>query len=123
MKGNETMVMTVQEIAKSYNEAADKGRQVGVLADLNGCDRHQIIVVLKGQGITDIPQPKGRGRKPQEKPLKRHTRVKDTTLNHLILEGISAIDQEAQAIQKTLDEYNRRKELLNQALEMEEYYE
>lgn len=122
------MTMTVQEIAKSYNEAADKGKQIGILAELNDCDKEQIRIVLRGQGITDFPQPKGRGRKPADESykssiIKRKVKPKATRANELILEGIQAIDEEMKPLLQQLEQYNKKKALLQQALEVEVYYE
>lgn len=124
------MVMSVQEIAKSYQESKDKGAQIGILADLNDCDKEQIIVVLKGQGITDIPAPMAkRGRKSGkpnnkiEKPKKLVKRPKNNRVNALIFEGIAAIDEEMKTLQTQLDIHKKKKDLLAQALEIEEVEE
>lgn len=48
------MTMTEQEICKEFNEAKNRGTQVGILADLNVCDKEQIlrILILNGQDVT-----------------------------------------------------------------------
>lgn len=40
------MQMTVAEIKRNYNEAKDKQRQIGILADLNCCSREEIEMIL-----------------------------------------------------------------------------
>lgn len=39
------------EIARDYNAAINKRKQIGILADLNGCKRQKIIDILRQQGI------------------------------------------------------------------------
>lgn len=48
------MTMTEAEICKEFNEAKNRGMQVGILADLNVCDKEQIlrILILNGQDVT-----------------------------------------------------------------------
>lgn len=48
------MTMTEKEICREFNEAKNKGTQVGILADLNVCDKEQIlrILILNGQDVT-----------------------------------------------------------------------
>lgn len=40
------MQMTAGEIKRSYDQAKDKERQIGILADLNCCTREAIAVIL-----------------------------------------------------------------------------
>ena len=61
------MVMTDSEILKSYNEAKSKTKQVGVLADLNGCSRKEMAAHLTALGA-EVPERsrRGGGRTPPE---------------------------------------------------------
>lgn len=55
------MQMTTEEIIRNYTEAKDKSKQIGILADLNGCDKEKIRSILRTKGV---PLPtKGRPKK------------------------------------------------------------
>lgn len=45
------MQMTNEEIIRSYKGAAHKGKQIGILADLNACPKEVIIEILIEGGI------------------------------------------------------------------------
>ena len=45
------MQMTVEEIIRNYTEAKDKSKQIGILADLNGCDKEKIRSILRTKGV------------------------------------------------------------------------
>ena len=64
------MQMTVEEIIRSYTTAKDKSKQIGILADLNGCDKEKIRAILISKGC-QMPT-KGR-------PRKKSTSTKRTT--------------------------------------------
>lgn len=55
------MQMTVEEIIRSYTQAKDKSKQIGILADLNGCDKEKIRSILRTRGV-ELPT-KGRPKK------------------------------------------------------------
>ena len=55
------MQMTVEEIIRSYTQAKDKSKQIGILADLNGCDKEKIRTILISKGC-QMPT-KGRPKK------------------------------------------------------------
>jgi len=55
------MQMTVEEIIRSYTQAKDKSKQIGILADLNGCDKEKIRAILISKGC-QMPT-KGRPKK------------------------------------------------------------
>ena len=48
--------MTIDEIKRSYKQAGDKKKQIGILADLNAVPRSFIMTVLRENGITDLPR-------------------------------------------------------------------
>lgn len=52
------MQMTVAEIKRNYDEAKDKQRQIGILADLNCCSREEIEMILgeKVKRKTTVPK-------------------------------------------------------------------
>lgn len=58
------MQMTVEEIIKNYMQAKDKAKQIGILADLNGCDKEKIRSILRTRGV-ELPT-KGRPKKEQD---------------------------------------------------------
>ena len=62
--------MTTEEIIRSYTTAKDKSKQIGILADLNGCDKEKIRAILISKGC-QMPT-KGR-------PSKTSTSTKRTT--------------------------------------------
>ena len=64
------MQMTVEEIIRNYTQAKDKSKQIGILADLNGCDKEKIRAILISKGC-QMPT-KGR-------PKKTSTSTKRTT--------------------------------------------
>ena len=55
------MQMTVEEIIRNYTQAKDKSKQIGILADLNGCNKEKIRAILISKGC-QMPT-KGRPRK------------------------------------------------------------
>ena len=55
------MQMTTEEIIRSYTTAKDKSKQIGILADLNGCDKEKIRAILISKGC-QMPT-KGRPKK------------------------------------------------------------
>lgn len=49
------MEMTVREIQRSYNAAKNKKQQIGILADLNDCDRKTIEDILQVSSVPAEP--------------------------------------------------------------------
>lgn len=58
------MRMTEMEICREYNAAKDRRAQIGILADLNVCEKEDIlrILILNGQDVT-VAGPKKPGQK------------------------------------------------------------
>lgn len=54
------MQMSNEEIVRRYREAKDKGKQIGILADLNACDKKQIRDILVAGGISYRTLPRER---------------------------------------------------------------
>lgn len=57
------MVMTNEDIVRSYREAKDRRAQIKVLAELNVCPQELIIEILKEGGIDWRELPKARKKK------------------------------------------------------------
>lgn len=110
------MLMTIQEIARSYKEAKNPEKQIKILAELNACSEEQIIVVLKGQKVLPC-------KNTSEQSKTRKMRPKRTKLNDLLLEGIATLANEIQELQMNLDIYKEKMEKLQSLVEMEEYEE
>ena len=55
-----SLQMTPEEIKRSYKQAADKRKQISILADLNLCDTGFIITILKENGIPADELPRRR---------------------------------------------------------------
>lgn len=45
------MEMTDSEIVRSYKEAAQKNKQIGILAELNDCPKDEIKAILARSGV------------------------------------------------------------------------
>lgn len=119
------MEMSEEEIVKSYKEAAYKGSQIGILADLNGCNPSEIHAILEKHGI-DITKPENkktkRGRKPGQpnRPKKKEQKTLtelDKKLLALLEEGIVTIDKELQKYQKITDELNQKRQVFTKLQE------
>lgn len=55
------MTMSIEEIIRSYTQSKDQRKQIGILADLNGCDKEKIRTILIHHGVK-LPTP-GRPKK------------------------------------------------------------
>lgn len=65
------MVMSNEEIARSYREAKDKWEQIGILADLNLCSKAEIRKIIQETNTELEPEKKSnRGRKSMNKLVK-----------------------------------------------------
>jgi len=71
------MQMTDSEIVRRYKHAVDKKSMVGILAELNACDKTKIGEILKAAGF-DVPTRRpGRPKKTPEQELKIETPEKE----------------------------------------------
>lgn len=68
------MEMTAHEIVRSYKEAKDKKKQVGILAQLNLCTPEDIKKILVEGGISWRELP--RGKRTQSPPPNPRTKKK-----------------------------------------------
>lgn len=51
------MEMSVGEIKRSFDQAKDKKRQIGILADLNCCDRSEIEKIISAENRGEHHEP------------------------------------------------------------------
>ena len=63
-KRRKNMVMTDEDILRSWNEAKDRCAQARILADLNVCSVDEIIDILKAQGVDGRQLPRKKKAKP-----------------------------------------------------------
>lgn len=75
------MQMKPEEIRRSYEKAARKEVQIGILAELNACPKEDIRKILIEQGIPEDELPKRRGRKkPDTAPVKKQKTERKTEI-------------------------------------------
>jgi len=60
------MEMTKEEIIRDYRQARYKGKQVGILADLNSCRKSEIVAILREGGVPVKALPRNRATHPQD---------------------------------------------------------
>lgn len=60
------MTMSNDEIIRAYLQSKDQRKQIGILADLNGCDKEKIRTILIHHGVK-LPTP-GRPKKEVKEP-------------------------------------------------------
>lgn len=79
------MQMTKGEISRSYKEARQKAKQIGVLAELNACPKEDIIEILKEAGVYKTS--KKTPAKKEEIPKPKKVKVAKKPLNTKETEG------------------------------------
>lgn len=99
------MEMTAHEIVRSYKEAKDKKKQVGILAQLNLCTPEDIKKILVEGGINWRELP--RGKRIQSPPTPNETKEPTAPSAH------SAIIREALKAYKAQTENAMREEVRN----------
>lgn len=86
------MMMTEFEIVKSFREALNKNKQVGILSDLNSCKPEVIMEILKrNNAISGVPkQPEPTAAKPKVQRAKNTnwTPELDAEVTRLAKEGL-----------------------------------
>lgn len=90
------MQMSVGEIQRNYAEAKNKGRQIGILADLNCCSKEDIrkIINAENRRSETIQEP---AEKPQEEP-------RLSEINNVLY---ARLDELEQAIKALEEEYRK----------------
>ena len=71
------MQMTDSEIVRRYKHAIDKKSMIGILADLNACDKTKIGEILKAAGFEVATRRPGRPKKTPEQGIKIETPEKE----------------------------------------------
>ena len=71
------MQMTDSEIVRRYKHAIDKKSMIGILADLNACDKTKIREILTAAGFEVATRRPGRPKKTPEQAMKIETPEKE----------------------------------------------
>lgn len=75
------MEMSNEEIVRRYRQAKNKRQQVNILAQLNSCEKDEIIEVLKQEGITDKQLPRSeRSDKGKKKSAEPAAEIRETEI-------------------------------------------
>ena len=117
------MQYTESEIVREYKEAKYKYHEIGILADLNGVKRKDIIEILERNGV-EIPQeyienvakkrgrPKGsvnKTKKADKQPLEKPVEVEEIPQNRLIeAEKPVTITKQSETIKKVNNQSDKR---------------
>ena len=99
------MQMTAGEIKRNYDQAKDKERQIGILADLNCCTREAIVKILDVESSREkpsAPEQKLTGIGAAEQALYE-------VLDELESE-IRRLEEEYKSVKKAIDVLAKRKE-------------
>lgn len=70
------MQMSNEEIVRRYKEAKDKAKQLGILSELNACDRQKIKDILAEGGIDHRQLPRSRKEKAADERTEKAERTK-----------------------------------------------
>lgn len=102
------MQMTDSEIVRDYREAKNKREQVTILADLNRCEKEEIIDILLKNGVDQRELP--RKRKPKSKPEeeKRAQSAADTVAS-ILAQRVMQIDKSLQEYYAVIESLEREK--------------
>lgn len=98
------MQMTNEEIARSYREAKDKKKQIGILAELNLCSRTEIEYILRDEGLHPGYQrkPKEPKKSRKKKPLISEDQTKKTDPPGQLEISMTEFDTDAEEYQQEL---------------------
>lgn len=110
--------MTPGEILRDYNQAEKKAKQIAILADLNNCEKKDIVRILKDQGA-DIPYPYDKSKAKIREENKQDERIAEleTEIEELKAES-KQLRAELDKAQKEYDHNNQMwKEAYNKLLE------
>lgn len=129
------MTMSIEEIIRSYTQSKDQRKQIGILADLNGCDKEKIRTILIHHGVK-LPTP-GRPKKevkeptvkiekrkasdvlpvPKEEPKVVRVPVPEKKKEPLPMSVLTALEKRIEEIDVEIFELNFEKEEIKRFLE------
>ena len=99
------MEMSVGEIKRSYDQAKNKKAQIGILADLNCCDRSEIEKIISVESMREQHEPvKAVVEKPSEKEMGLND-VMNTLFNRMdeLEKQIKPLEEEYRNIKIAID--------------------
>lgn len=102
------MELSKQEICRSYTDALNKKKQIGILADLNGVPRSTVIKILTERGYYE-----GQKDETTEKP-KPKQKVKST---RMLYDRLDELDVLIRTLEKQKAEYERQYTLIAEYLQ------
>lgn len=100
--------MTESEIVRNYREAKNKREQVTILADLNGCEKEEIIEILLRNGVDQKELPRKRKSSKKLEANSKHLPV-DTVIS-VLAQRVKEIDKELQEHSAVVEALEREKE-------------
>lgn len=94
--------MKEAEICREYKQARKPAMQIGILADLNACEKNDIIRILLLNGIDVTP-------KEQKKPGKNKDKILEILFSILdeVEEEVKAAEQKYKKIVEIIQEYGK----------------
>lgn len=109
------MEMTKEEIIRDYRQARYKGKQVGILVDLNGCRKSEIVAILREGGVPVKSLPRNRAKPSQEGKKTAQERTEPT-------DGATALPEpqkHAHVLNLALSDYLAKQQRLLETREQE----
>lgn len=89
------MQMSENEIVRNYRESKNKREQVTILADLNRCDKEEIIAILLKNGVDQRELPRKRKSKKSPEEEKKTQSATDTVAS-ILARRVMEIDNDLQ---------------------------
>ena len=102
------MQMTESGIVRNYREAKNKREQITILADLNRCEKEEIVEILLKNGVDQKELP--RKRKPRKKPEESSKHLPVDTVVSVLAQRVKEIDKELQEHSAVVESLEREKE-------------
>lgn len=81
------MQMSNEEIVRSYREAKDKAKQLGILSELNACDKQKIKDILAEGGIDHRQFPRSRKEKDARPEKAERTKARPAKEKQAAVQG------------------------------------
>ena len=102
------MIMSKEEILKSFEEARQPVKQVQILADMNACKASEIVKILKEMGVDGRRLPRT-----FEKPL----RNANTGVLAAMMEEARKLEARAADVDRMIEELEKEKPILAKKME------